>query len=202
MPQSDTDFDQHLTTPEAAVAFAKALRAEASAARNRFFRFVVAWEARPELWKAWSTFPGAFDAAHLGSFAEYSEWKKGAERVGSEDVADIIGTHGVRFLGRADDDQAKECLQKMVTTANKEGTALGERNARDIADQFRAERPPKIVAPTAVQLRAQVKRLERKVARLEKENEQLRERLGASQKAGTSRTRKSKNNQPSTEARQ
>lgn len=191
MQQSEEkEFELALSSVEAAVAFAKELRSLADSARNKFYRFVAYWETRPAAWSTWTTFERCWADCHLGSWSAFTEWKVGRGRVKSAETAEAIGSHGVRHVGRVPEEKVSECIARMTSTVQSEGTTLGPIRARQIAQAFLPPSPVK-GALSAVQLKKENDRLKRKVARLETENAQLRERLAGAQNPGAARSRRS-----------
>jgi hypothetical protein len=204
------EFAPHLKTPEAALAFAKALRAAADFSRRKFLSFLLEVEARPALWdKFGPTFATYLTNEHIVRACVYEEWKIGNTRV-SVAVAEEIGVHAVRQLARAQPGKVRECVGKMREAAQKEKVPLSSFRASNIVNEFAPPRPARDVSgPSPAQLVRENEKLKAKLAkadareaaykaklaRYEAENaslkEQLREATGKPRRLRVDRERRS-----------
>lgn len=165
----ETEFGEHLKTPEAALAYVKGLRNLANGAQRKFREFLWAVERRgQEWWLGSPTFATYITTHSMISVSVYEDWKTGSGKIPAT-IADEVGVHAVRHASRvAPEKLPKYIRETRATVKSTGGVTLSDRRAKQIADSYadKVEKPPQEL--NAEQLKRECDRLVRKVATLEK----------------------------------
>jgi len=114
------------------VSKAKELRAQADAAEELMFEFLLAGEKRPSLWDgAGLSFLQFIERANLCRAARYDGWKKTREAVGAKAVREA-GVAAAVAASVLPDDAKKEVIDQARTFRDTNGTPPSEQTARSI----------------------------------------------------------------------